>query len=215
MSETYQIFPVSRSAEQVEWTDTKPAWVIHPMGDRPQYFPKTELRLQYDAEFIYGKFSITDKYVRSRVTEINGPVSEDSCVEFFFAPNAAEPLHYFNLEINAGGTPLMFFIKHPWSDYRSIDPDDIRQIDICSSMPQVIDPEIADETEWSVEFRISLLVLRKYAEITEPGTGVIWRANFYKTATETSNPHYLTWNPVAFERPNFHLPEFFGRIEFK
>ena len=31
---------------------------------------------------------------------------------------------------------------------------------------------------------------------------------------ETNHPHYAVWSPVEVENPDFHLPDFFGTIEF-
>ena len=39
-------------------------------------------------------------------------------------------------------------------------------------------------------------------------------ANFYKCADATSMPHYVTWNPVLTDKPDFHRPEFFGELIF-
>lgn len=36
--------------------------------------------------------------------------------------------------------------------------------------------------------------------------------NFYKCASATSMPHYLSWAPILTESPDFHRPEFFGKI---
>ena len=36
--------------------------------------------------------------------------------------------------------------------------------------------------------------------------------NFYKCGAKTSLPHYLSWNPIATDTPDFHRPEFFGRL---
>jgi hypothetical protein len=41
------------------------------------------------------------------------------------------------------------------------------------------------------------------------------KANFYKCGDELSQPHYLSWNNIKSGKPNFHLPEFFGEINFK
>jgi len=29
-----------------------------------------------------------------------------------------------------------------------------------------------------------------------------------------SNPHYVTWNPVGTEQPDYHRPEYFGELKF-
>ena len=46
----------------------------------------------------------------------------------------------------------------------------------------------------------------------EPGKPVTMRANFYKCADATSEPHYLSWAPIDTPQPDFHRPEFFGDI---
>ena len=38
------------------------------------------------------------------------------------------------------------------------------------------------------------------------------RGNFYKCGNLTTNKHYLAWNHVDSETPNFHVPESFGTL---
>jgi hypothetical protein len=82
-------------------------------------------------------------------------------------------------------------------------------------LPKVVDPEIKDSITWTIEYRIPLSMLEKFSEVTRPKPGVVWKANFYKTASQSSNPHYITWSVVDNPVPNFHLPQFFGTLEFK
>ena len=46
-------------------------------------------------------------------------------------------------------------------------------------------------------------------------SNLIANANFYKCGDDTTKPHYLSWNPVKTENPDFHRPEFFGTLNFK
>ena len=46
-------------------------------------------------------------------------------------------------------------------------------------------------------------------------SNLIANANFYKCGDDTTKPHYLSWNPVKTENPDFHRPEFFGTLDFK
>ncbi len=41
------------------------------------------------------------------------------------------------------------------------------------------------------------------------------RGNFYKCGDETPQPHYISWNPIDMPTPNFHVPQFFGTLEFE
>lgn len=201
--------------EKEEWRNIEVVKIEKQMGPDTIFVPRVQARLMYDEENIYGIFKVEDRYVRSTVTEYNGNVSGDSCVEFFFSPDAENPLHYFNLEINAGGTPLIFFITKPWEGVTKLEAKDIQQIEIAHSLPEVVEPEITEPTTWYIEFRIPLSMLENYSKVTRPESGVVWKGNFYKTGSKTSSPNYLTWSFVDHPKPNFHLPEFFGTLKFE
>lgn len=102
----------------------------------------------------------------------------------------------------------------PRKQFIKLDPDDIAKIEIAHSLPALNVPEIEDPVTWTVECRIPLDMLGKYAKIDLPEKGVIWMANLYKIAVNNSNPHYITWAPVENDVPDFHLPRFFGSLRF-
>ena len=199
------------------WKKIKAIKITNYMGKLPAFKPEVEAKMMYDDDNVYVIFRVKDRYVHSVVQEYNGNVSGDACVEFFFAPDSHFPKRYFNLEINAGGTPLLFYILPPYpkAKYTKLDPEDIKQIEIAHSLPKVVDPEIKDPVTWTLEYRIPLSLLEKFSNVTRPAPGVVWKANFYKTASHSSNPHWITWAVVDNPKPNFHLPQFFGTLEFK
>jgi hypothetical protein len=41
------------------------------------------------------------------------------------------------------------------------------------------------------------------------------KANFYKCGDELQTPHFLSWNPIEIDQPDFHRPDFFGTLEFE
>jgi hypothetical protein len=198
-----------------QWKNISVVKVEKHMGGMPAFAPTVEAKMTYDNENVYVIFRVQDRHVQSTVTEINGPVSTNSCVEFFFSPDSQQPLHYFNLEINAGGTPLLFYITKPWSGVTKLKDEEIRQIEIAHSLPSVVDPEMEGPVTWTIEYRIPLSLLKKYSNVTQPAPGVQWKGNFYKTGSKTSNPNYMTWSFVDNEKPNFHLPQFFGTLIFQ
>jgi len=184
------------------------------MGPRPEHFPKTEVKLLYDDRFIYVIFRVEDRYVRAVARHYQDSVFKDSCVEFFFTPSPEISHGYFNLEVNCGGTMLFHFQKAPGVERQPVAESDARQIELFHSLPSIVDPEISEPINWILEYRIPIEILTHYCDVVWPASGVIWRANFYKCADGTSHPHWLTWAPVIYPRPNFHLPEFFGFLEF-
>lgn len=200
---------------KAQWKKIEPIRITNYMGKIPPFQPEVQSKMMYDDTHVYVIFQVKDRFVKSVVTEYNGNVSGDSCVEFFFSPDEQFPLKYFNLEINAGGTPLMFYIEKPMTELIKLPGDDLKQIEIAHSLPKTVDPEITEPVTWTIEYSIPLSLLSKYSNLTRPAKGVNWKANFYKTGSRTSNPNYITWAVVDNPRPNFHLPQFFGTIQFQ
>jgi hypothetical protein len=200
-----------------EWDDANLILINNYMGEIPEFNHKVQAKMMYSAsiECLYLIFRIEDKYVRCQVDTINGPVWHDSCVEFFFAPDNNKPLQYFNLEMNCAGIPLMHYNFKPREDAFNLDQTDIGKVEIATSMPVIGNQEETGPITWTLECRIPISILRKYSPITNPGPGVTWRANFYKIAHMSSHPHYITWSTVISEKPDFHLPEYFGILKFK
>ena len=203
--------------DKESWEKVQPVTLTYYMGDIPNFKPEAQAKMAYDNEYIYVIFRVKDRYVKCVTDRINGPVYRDSAVEFFFSPDAAKPLHYFNYETNCGGTPLMQY--HVYNDgkreSKRMVEEDIVQIEISTSLPKIVDPEITEDITWTVEYRIPIALLQKHSEVTTPAKGVEWRGNFYKIAEINSNPHYITWSKIDQPRPNFHVPENFGRILFQ
>lgn len=201
--------------DKSQWKAVDAIELKHYMGKIPEFRPGVKVKVIYDPDYIYVIFQVKDQYVLCVNNEINGNVYEDSCGEFFFSPDTASPMKYFNLEINCGGTALMYYNLIPRKDFKIMDPEDIKLIQIAHSLPQLISDEIKAPVIWAIEYKIPLTLLEKYGKVTRPAPGVIWKANFYKIADKTSNPHYLTWSLVDQAEPDFHLPAFFGKLIFQ
>lgn len=200
--------------EKPEWKKVKSIEIKNFIRLEPKFRPLVQAKMMYDSENVYVIFRVQDQNVRSITTEINGPVWKDSAVEFFFSPNTEFPLNFFNLEVNCGGTPLLEYNPNPRIGPKPV-PKDIKKIEIGHSLPKIVDPEISGPLTWTVEYRIPLDMLENYSKISRPKKGVIWKANFYKIAEITSNPHYATWSPINHPKPQFHLPQYFGTLKFQ
>jgi len=197
------------------WNDVMPAAIERAMGGKPPGAPSVSVKVVHDDSALYVIFRCMDSHVRSVVTEYQGSVCADSCVEFFFAPGPGIADGYFNLEINAGGTALFCHQKARGVNVRPVPACDFAAIRISHSLPDVVDPELNVQTEWFVEFRLPMAVVEKHApSFARPAPGTVWRANFYKCGDRTSLPHWLTWAPVDLPYADFHRPEFFGELVF-
>ena len=199
--------------DKPEWERIKSIGINNFIRNNPEFRPLVQAKMMYDSDNVYVIFRVQDQNVRSITTEINGSVWKDSAVEFFFSPNSEFPLNFFNLEVNCGGTPLLEYNPNPRIGPKPV-PEDIKKIEIGHSLPKIVDPEISGPLTWTVEYRIPLDMLENYSKISRPKKGVIWKANFYKIAEITSNPHYATWSPINHPKPQFHLPQYFGTLKF-
>lgn len=178
-------------------------------------FPDVRFRVLRAGADLYVRFDLRDRNVRSVQTECQSPVCTDSCVECFLRPGPGPG--YFNLEVNAGGTLLLSYVEDPartpdggLAKCTLLPEAACRRVETLSSLPRVVEPELAGPVDWTLRARIP-------TDIFEPFTGPVsfaapWRGNFYKCGDKTSRPHWLSWSPVS--ALNFHLPECFGDLLF-
>lgn len=196
------------------WIEISPLLLDHYMGGQPDHFPDVRAKLAYDDDALYVIFQVEDSYVCARKGSYQEQVCEDSCVEFFFTPGGDISYGYFNLEVNCGGTALFHHQMRRQVADVPVSVEDFSQVQIAHTLPKIVEPEITKSTTWVVEYSLPFVILAKYAPFTQPDSGVVWRANFYKCADQSSHPHWLTWAPVGLILPDFHRPEYFGRLVF-
>ncbi len=210
----YQTIPIDGNWDKTPWKKTEALNIDQFGWVEPVFRPVTQAKMLYDNTHLYVIFHVQDRFVRCQVRDYNGPVYDDSCIEFFFSPNANVPDKYFNLEINCIGTPLMRYNRVPRQDTTEIDVNDIKQIEIASSLPKkIIFQETDKPVTWTIEYKLPLSTLQKYVHIIQPEKDVVWKANFFKITSGT-NTHYATWSSIQNDKPDFHLPQFFGILKF-
>ncbi len=208
-------FDINADWNKKPWNETKADKLVNYMGDRPEHFPDTQFKVRYDNKNIYVIFQVKDQYVRAVAKKINDTVWEDSCVEFFFTPGPDVSKGYFNLETNCKGIFLFRYKNDVDNKTGLVDLEDCQKIKIAHSLQRDVETEITEPVTWSIEYAIPFEMLNKYIKIEKPGKGVQWRANFYKCGDKTSHKHYLTWAPVINPTPKFHLPQYFGWLQFE
>ena len=68
------------------------------------------------------------------------------------------------------------------------------------------------EGGWEITYKIPFDFVRQlYPDFTAE-SGTVLRGNFYKRGNLTVSKHYLSWNPIDSDIPNFHMPECFGEL---
>lgn len=153
------------------------------------------------------QFYITESDILMDKKEDCSPVYEDSCAELFISFDNRRT--YFNIEGNPRGVLLAgtgtsrddryFFTKE--------------ELTIIKRHTNITDlPNQTDYKNWELCLSIPWDFLKiDYKELNT----LECFGNFYKCADNHEYPHYLSWNPIQTEKPDFHRPEFFGEIKFE
>lgn len=182
-----------RSIDTLNWKEQFP------------YHPLTSFSIAHSGTHIYIEFFVRCNYLRAVNYTNNSPVHQDSCVEFFVAPEGRQP--YYNFEMNCIGTlhAACRMDRHNGTPLTDEQLATVRRYASCGTRPF---EELEGMFSWSVVMAIPLeLIGLKYEE-----TPITIHGNFYKCADLTSSPHFLTWSPIDTPEPDYHRPEFFGEI---
>ena len=168
------------------------------------YAPEVQINMAYSDKALAILFRVKEEHVLGNTLENNGPVWEDSCVETFIKDPVGEG--YYNIEVNCIATKLAAH-RLSRTDFELFDESRLSEIKCWSSLPH--QKSDLQNQEWTLVKVIpfSILGLEKAPESLS--------VNFYKCGDNCRQPHYLSWSPIALEKPNFHCPEFFGEIMFK
>lgn len=173
------------------------------------YKPDLKFRIGHTGNEIWLKYYVKEKNILAQETRINGDVYKDSTVEFFISVDGK---NYYNFEFSCIGTP---HVAHgPGRGNRTFVPaETVKEIQIESTLGTEPFAEKSGKFEWEMMIRIPLKCFA--FDKIESLNGLKATANFYKCGDETSDPHFVSWNPIKTENPDYHCPQFFGNVEFE
>jgi hypothetical protein len=171
------------------------------------YKPDVKFQIAHNGKNIYLHFSIEESDIKAVCSEDNGNVWEDSCVEFFISFGNDD--FYYNIESNCIGK--MVVASGAGKHNRTPAPSTIINcIDRWSSLGNLPIENRSGKWELSLVIPADVFFLNKINTFD----GLQAKGNFYKCGDNLKTPHFLSWNPIKNEEPNFHLPPFFGRLLF-
>ncbi len=185
---------VSASVNEINWSE-------YP------YCPKVVFNIARSRTHLFIKYSVRGLDLRAMALEDNGKVWEDSCCEFFVSHPSDGT--YYNFEMNCIGT-LLAAKRYSREDAEKIPPSVLKRVIRQSSLPHERVEESGKVFEWSVCMGIPFDLIGIDSESLPP----YLMANFYKCGDKTGHPHFLSWSPITTPEPDFHRPEFFGKIIF-
>lgn len=195
-------------AENIEFNPIDEVnWKTYP------YKPDVKFRIAHSINEIYIQYVVREEGSRATFGQDAGsrPYT-DSCVEFFMIPSSKDSV-YYNLEMNCIGYGT--FACGADRKARTRFGDEIlSQIRRESSLGAEPFGDRNGIVEWTLTIAIPKSLYSYMADIEDFSKRTV-RANFYKCGDDMKVPHFLSWNKVGCEKPNFHTPEYFGNVYFE
>lgn len=177
------------------------AGVIDTLNWKEQYpaAPEAKFALAHTDDILYVRFEVKGEVPLATKTNDLEPVNEDACVEMFMGN--ADNTRYWNLEFNPAGVCNASNRKSRKEDVVRLNAEQLQSIQrfpvqLCAA-------------HWSLLVGIPLALIELDLACEHAR-----RANFYKCGDKTVMKHYASWNPIEAEAPAFHLPEYFGEVQF-
>ena len=159
--------------------------------------PKTTIKGVYSDKGLTVLFQSDEKNVLARYKGVNEKPWTDSCVEIFFNPCPTLSDMYFNFELSAGGGLLIGYGEGRGNRLR------------CDFTLDIFDIETEIKSDgWIAKLTIPFSFVLSYAEEFHN----VFSGNFQKCGDETQSPHFVVWNEIKSNIPDFHKPEFFGKF---
>ena len=185
------------SVDDARWDAAEAASLDYVWEDAFPSPYKTSAKLVHSDEGITVRLTTNEWPLTITTMEFNNRVCIDSCMEFFFIPNM-DDTDYINFEMNPAAIAVA--AKGPGRGNRT-------RLDLrCDGVK--IETRIIGEAGWTVMAFISYyFILKHYSHC-----GKTMRANFYKCGDLTVKKHFSVWNPIETEKPDYHRPEYFGKI---
>jgi alpha-galactosidase len=159
----------------------------------------TEVRLLWSFEFLFVKFSC--RY-RSIYIYPDGNCRKDrlwlrDVAEVFIQPETDKIRCYKEFEISPNGG---------WIDL-DIAPGRTDPLGAVVKSRAAIHPELA---VWTGEFVLPMNCLT-----LDFSPDRVWNVNFFRVEGPEPHRFYSAWSPTRTSVPNFHVPDVFGKLQFK
>lgn len=205
--------PLTGRVMDTPWEAADPVRIHEYPWGVPGSKRSTVVRSAYDENALYLQYHADDAIIRAETDDLNGPVWEDSCVEFFATIDPQRKPHYINFEVNCIGTFRLGFGPNR-QNRELITADQAESIRVESSLDE--QPAANATTDhWWVAIALPFETLATVTgDSVSPSEGTVWQGNFHRLGPHDTS-FFATWNPVNTPKPDFHQPSEFGQLVFK
>jgi hypothetical protein len=201
-------------------------------GDRrPRPRLRTRMKMLWDSDYFYIAAEMEEPDVWGTLTERDSVIFHDNDFEVFIDPDG-DTHEYYELEVNALGTPWDLMLVRPYRDGGPpIDAWDIAGLRVGVDVRGTLNHSGDRDEGWSVELAIPWKILSEAAPGRKPpAAGDRWRINFSRVEWQidtrtgryeksfdpaTGSPFAgsnWVWSPQG--AIDMHMPERWGFVQF-
>ena len=173
------------------------------------YKPKVEFAAAHTGDALLLHYRVEEQSVRAVARQDHEHIWEDTCVEFFYMP-AADGL-YYNVECNCTGK-LLVAVGRDRNERKPAPAEVMQHIERWASLGSEPFETRQEPTKWELALRLPVTTF--FLHQFDSFDGLMATGNLYKCGDLLPVPHFISWNPITTENPDFHRPEFFGQIQF-
>ncbi|WP_157258075.1 carbohydrate-binding family 9-like protein [Pedobacter ginsenosidimutans] len=168
---------------------------------------KADCVIAYNDNAILLQYQISEPYL-SASSDINGDIHKDSCVEFFLALDNHGS--YYNMEFNCLGVCKIGYGSE--RDQRALIAESL----IANIRSHTAIYSTVENGQKLFSWEMTLVIPNETFCFNVDVSFKNRKAsgNFYKCGDSLPEPHYLCWNMIEAEHPDFHQKDFFGRLDF-
>lgn len=210
------------SFSEIAWEEAEEGLINIRNWEEYDHVVDSRFYLLYSDYSIYVLLLTKGEAEREPLTTVKafqGPVHNDSCLEFFFSFEPERSM-YMNIETNSVATKYIAIGEAREDRYKlSLEEANLLQIE---AVPRALDSlrNLAFDYDWGVFIHIPLSLLAKFWPSIPNEDGSLKKlvseqeiaANFYKCGDEAKPVHFLSWSEIISDEPDFHRPECFGRL---
>ena len=167
-------------------------------NENPDPGRKTEVQLLWSPDRLFIRFRCRYReiFVYEGGNSRRDQLWQRDVAEIFIRHPASEETHYKEFEISPNGD---------WLDL-DIEPGK-KTVLLCNLRTRV---SIDERSRiWIAELGIPMPCLTESFDPDET-----WRVNFFRIEGRDPERFYSAWKPTYTPRPNFHIPAFFGHLQF-
>lgn len=177
------------------------------------YCPNTTFSIARTDDSLIILYNVRGLDLRAQELETNGHMWEDSCCEFFVEDPSGDK--YYNFEMNCLGFLLNGI--GAGRENREIRPlEEMERITTFSSLLNNDDEVEPIEIENEIfAWTVGMIIPMDMIGIDPNNLPKSLRGNFYKCGDKTAHTHFVSWNKIDIEKPDFHRPDFFGKLNIK